>query len=132
MIQERDMSSVRIERVGTLFGLWVLFLTVECTAQIGLKLGSGALENMPFGALWIETALSQGWVQIGIACYVLAFVFWMLILDRMDLSLAFPLSGTVYVVVLLASALGLHETLTPLHWAGVGLIMSGVWVMGQD
>jgi multidrug transporter EmrE-like cation transporter len=124
--------TVRVERMGTLVGLWVLFLAVECAAQIGLKLGSGALADMPFGAQWLSTALSDGWVQIGILCYVLAFAFWMLILDRMDLSLAFPLSGTVYVVVLLASAFGLHEVLTPLHWAGVGLIIAGVWVMGHD
>ena len=124
--------TVRAERVGTLLSLWVLFLAVECTAQIGLKLGSGVLGDIPFGTHWLATAFADGWVQIGIVCYVLAFVFWMLILDRMDLSHAFPLSGTVYVVVLLASAFGLHEALTPLHWAGVGLIMIGVWVMGQD
>jgi multidrug transporter EmrE-like cation transporter len=124
--------TVRVDRVGTLLGLWVLFLTVECTAQIGLKLGSGALADTAFGAEWLRTAFADGWVQIGIACYVLAFVFWMLILDRMDLSLAFPLSGMVYVVVLLASAFGLGEVLTPLHWAGVMLIVAGVWVMGQD
>jgi drug/metabolite transporter (DMT)-like permease len=131
MVQNGDMT-VRIERVGTLLSLWVLFLAIECTAQIGLKLGSGPLEHMPFGLEWLSTALTDGWVQVGIVCYVLAFVFWMLILDRMDLSLAFPLSGTVYVIVLLASALGLHESLTPLHWAGVALIMTGVCVMGQD
>jgi multidrug transporter EmrE-like cation transporter len=124
--------TVRVERLGTLLGLWVAFLAIECTAQIGLKLGSGALEDLPFGVQWLATAFSSGWVQIGIVCYLLAFAFWMLILDRMDLSHAFPLSGTVYVVVLLASAIGLHEHLTPLHWAGVGLIMAGVWVMGQD
>ncbi|MGE5538973.1 MAG: EamA family transporter [Gemmatimonas sp.] len=124
--------TVRVERMGTLVTLWVLFLAIECTAQIGLKLGSGALEAMPFGAAWLATAFADGWVQIGILCYVLAFVFWMLILDRMDLSLAFPLSGMVYVVVLLASAFGLHESLTPYHWAGVALIVTGVCVMGQD
>jgi drug/metabolite transporter (DMT)-like permease len=71
-------------------------------------------------------------VQFGILCYVLAFVLWMLILDKMELSLAFPLSGMVYVVVMVASALGLHENPSPLHWAGVGLIVTGVVVLGRD
>lgn len=123
---------MRLGRVGMLVFLWVSFLTIECTAQMGLKLGSGAVAALPFGLPWIESALASPWVQLGIVCYVLAFVFWMLILDKMDLSLAFPLSAMVYVVVMIASAVGLHETLTPLHWVGVALIVAGVIVMGQD
>jgi drug/metabolite transporter (DMT)-like permease len=123
---------MRLGRVGMLVLLWVSFLTIECTAQMGLKLGSGAVSELPFGIAWLELALSSPWVQLGILCYALAFVFWMLILDKMDLSLAFPLSAMVYVVVMIASAIGLHETLTPLHWLGVALIVAGVCVMGQD
>jgi multidrug transporter EmrE-like cation transporter len=123
---------MRLGRVGTLAGLWVLFLAVECGAQIGLKLGSGPLATLDFGMTWVTVALESPWVQVGIACYVLAFVLWMLILDKMELSLAFPLSGMVYVVIMLASALGLHEALSPLHWAGVALIVSGVCVLGRD
>lgn len=123
---------MRLGRASMLVLLWIAFLTIECTAQIGLKLGSANVANIPFGLEWVESALASPWVRLGILCYILAFVCWMLILDKMDLSLAFPLSGTVYVVVMAASALGLHEALTPLHWVGVGLIVAGVCVMGQD
>jgi len=123
---------MRASRLGTLIGLWALFLAVECGAQLGLKLGSDPLTGLAFGADWIAIALTSPWVQFGILCYVLAFVLWMLILDKMELSLAFPLSGMVYVVVMVASALGLHETPSPLHWAGVGLIVTGVVVLGRD
>lgn len=123
---------MRLNRVGTLVILWISFLTIECTAQLGLKLGSDTVAAMPFGLRWIESALVSHWVQLGILCYIMAFVFWMQILDKMDLSLAFPLSAMVYVVVMIASAFGLHETLTPMHWAGVGLIVAGVCVMGRD
>jgi multidrug transporter EmrE-like cation transporter len=123
---------MRIGRVGTLTALWALFLAVECGAQLGLKLGSDPLTGMAFGMDWLTVALTSSWVQFGIFCYLLAFVLWMLILDKMELSLAFPLSGMVYVVVMAASALGLHEAPSPLHWAGVGLIVTGVVVLGQD
>lgn len=123
---------MRVSRLGTLIGLWVLFLAVECGAQLGLKLGSDPLTGMAFGTDWVAVALTSPWVQFGILCYLLAFVIWMLILDKMELSLAFPLSGMVYVVVMAASALGLHETPSPLHWAGVGLIVTGVVVLGRD
>lgn len=123
---------MRRSHPGMLIALWALFLAVECGAQIALKLGSDHLTGMAFGLPWLAVALSSPWVQCGIFCYVLAFVLWMLILDKMELSLAFPLSGTVYLVVMAASALGLHEAPTPLHWAGVGLIVTGVVVLGQD
>ena len=123
---------MRLGRTSMLVFLWIAFLSIECTAQIGLKLGSASVINIPFGFDWIASALASSWVKLGILCYILAFVCWMLILDKMDLSLAFPLSGMVYVVVMAASALALHEALTPLHWVGVGLIVAGVCVMGQD
>jgi multidrug transporter EmrE-like cation transporter len=121
-----------VGRLGTLIALWALFLAVECGAQIGLKLGSDHLTGLAFGVDWLSVALSSPWVQFGILCYVLAFVLWMLILDKMELSLAFPLSGMVYVAVMAASAFGLHEAPSPLHWAGVGLIVTGVVVLGRD
>jgi multidrug transporter EmrE-like cation transporter len=123
---------MRLSRTVTLAGLWTLFLAIECAAQLSLKLGSSSLEGLEFGRTWLSVAIESPWVELGIACYLLAFVFWMLILDKMELSLAFPLSGMVYVVVMAASILGLHEALTPLHMAGVGLIVVGVCVMGQD
>jgi len=123
---------MRIGRLGPLAALWIGFLAIECTAQIGLKLGSDVVADLPFGIEWLGNALGSPWVLLGILCYLLAFVFWMLILDKMELSLAFPLSGLVYVVVIGASALGLHESLTWLHLVGVGLIVAGVCVMGQD
>lgn len=123
---------MRVSRFGTLIGLWVLFLAVECGAQLSLKLGSDPLTGMGFGLEWLSVALSSPWVQFGILCYLLAFVLWMLILDKMELSLAFPLSGMVYVVVMAASAVGLHESPSVLHWAGVGMIVTGVIVLGRD
>jgi len=123
---------MRLSRTVTLAGLWTLFLAIECTAQMSLKLGSSSLESLDFGREWLTVAIESPWVQLGIVCYLLAFVFWMLILDKMELSLAFPLSGMVYVVVMAASAFGLHEALTPLHMLGVGMIVIGVCVMGRD
>ena len=123
---------MRLGRLGPLVLLWIGFLAVECVAQLGLKIGSDVVAGLPFGVEWLGNALGSPWVLVGILCYLLAFVFWMLILDKMELSLAFPLSGLVYVVVIGASALGLHESLTSLHVVGVALIVAGVCVMGQD
>jgi drug/metabolite transporter (DMT)-like permease len=115
-----------------MLALWVVVLAVEAGAQIGLKLGSASLEDMSFGLNWLLVALASPWVIFGIICYLLAFASWMVILDRMALSLAYPLSGLVYVVVMLISAFGLHEQVKPWHWIGVGLIIAGVYVLARD
>lgn len=117
---------------GTLPWLWLLLLTVESGAQIGLKVGSTPLAGLDLGTAWLATALSSRWVLVGAGCYVLSFAAWMLILDRMPLSLAFPMSGAVYIVVLLVSAFGLGERLGAWHWLGASLIVMGIMLLGQD
>jgi drug/metabolite transporter (DMT)-like permease len=55
----------------------------------------------------------------------------MLILRRSSLSLAFPLSSLVFVVVLLGSWLGLGEHISLLHWVGVGVIIVGIGLLAE-
>ena len=70
-------------------------------------------------------------ILAAIACYIGAFFVWMLILRRSSLSLAFPLSSLVFVVVLLGSWLGLGEHISPLHWVGVAVIIGGIALLAE-
>ena len=64
--------------------------------------------------------------------YVATFVVWMMILQRMDLSRAFPLTGLAYVSVPLLAWLMFGETITLLCAGGVGLIVCGVILLGRE
>lgn len=112
--------------------LWTALLSAETTAQLGLKIGSRAVENVAFGWDWLLRAVAAPWIWVGASAYLAAFAAWMLILRRMPLGSAFPLTGLVYITVLAASALLLGEPVGPLQTAGVALIVGGATLLGSE
>jgi drug/metabolite transporter (DMT)-like permease len=125
------MTKNWIEGRGASLGLWALLIGFESGAQISLKVGGDGLASIPFGVSWLQAAMSSLAVMVAIGCYIGSFLTWMLILRRSSLSLAFPLSSLVFVVVLLSSWLGLGESISPLHWLGVGVIIGGIVLLAE-
>ncbi|AZC26392.1 MULTISPECIES: EamA family transporter [Pseudomonas] len=117
-------------RLGTLV-LWFLLISFEGAGQIATKVGGDQLGQMDFSLQWLAAVVANPGVLTAIACYIGAFFVWMLILRRSSLSLAFPLSALVYVVVLLGSWLVLNEQINPLHWLGVFVIMGGIALLAE-
>jgi dolichol-phosphate mannosyltransferase len=65
----------------------------------------------------------------GLGLYALAAVLWLVVLSRLDLTVAYPLGAFGYVIfVLLAGAYGEH--ISPLKWGGVIFIVLGVLLVG--
>jgi drug/metabolite transporter (DMT)-like permease len=118
--------------LGSALLLWAALLTIETTAQIGLKIGSRAIGDVGFGWDWLLCAVASPWLWAGVIAYILSFATWMLILRRMPLGSAFPLTGLVYVTVLAASVLLLHESVTPLQASGVAFIVVGATLLGFE
>ena len=112
--------------------LWLALLAFDASAQLSFKMGAGALTDQPMGLGWFVLALTTPWVLGALASYLGSFLTWLLILRQHDLSRAFPLSAVTYIVVLLASHLLLGEAVDLGRWAGAGIIMVGVAVMGGE
>lgn len=117
-------------RLGTIV-LWVLLIGFESAGQIATKVGGDQLGQMAFSIQWLLAVAVNPGVLLAIACYFAAFFAWMLILRRSSLSLAFPLSSLVFVVVLLGSWLGLGEQISLLHWMGVAVIIGGIALLAE-
>jgi drug/metabolite transporter (DMT)-like permease len=104
--------------------------------QICLKTGMdrvGALSADNVGAI-IHTAwrvVTTPMVVLGLACYVIGAVFWLLVLSRLDLSLAYPMLALTYILIPLASQFVLGEQVPSLRWLGVGIVFVGVAVVSQ-
>lgn len=120
-----------LESRGASIGLWALLIGSESAAQLALKVGGDGLAAIPFGVEWLVAALSNIAVLTAVGCYIGSFLSWMLILRRSSLSLAFPLSSLVFVVVLLGSWLGLGEHISALHWLGVWVIIGGIALLAE-
>ena len=112
-------------RLGTVV-LWALLILTESAGQLFTKVAGDQIGQMDFNWQWLAAVEVNPGLLAAIACYIGAFFVWMLILRRSSLSLAFPLSSLVFVVVLLGSWLGLGEHISFLHWVGVVVIIGGI------
>ncbi len=72
------------------------------------------------------------YLWLGVLCYVLNFFFWMAVLSRLDLSVAFPSGSTCYVFVPLLSVIFLNEKVFFLRWVGVICILIGIYFLSQS
>ncbi|MCK0196734.1 hypothetical protein MWN34_07380 [Ancylobacter sp. 6x-1] len=113
------------------FAAWAVLIGSETVAQVALKAGGLHLTDVPAGPGWLLAAIQDPWVIAGIAGYIGSFLAWMVILDRVDLSLGFPLTAIVIVTVTLASTVMFGEALPPLRLAGIGFIVAGAVFMGR-
>lgn len=96
-----------------------------------LLLKKGATEAASIAApSWLAwtgiMTLGSGWVLVGIAVYILAFVNWLYVLRWVPLSIAYPVTSAVYVLIALGAWLLLGERIIGLRWVGIVLITAGV------
>ena len=77
---------------------------------------------------WLLANHSQlSLLAAGIFCYVIAMLVWVLALRTVDLSYAYPLLASGYVIVCLGAVVwpGIEEVMTPQKLIGVLLIVAG-------
>ncbi|MCS4246835.1 MULTISPECIES: EamA family transporter [unclassified Pseudomonas] len=117
-------------RLGTVV-LWALLIGFESAGQLFTKVAGDQLGQMDFNWQWLADVARNPGILAAIGSYIGAFFVWMLILRRSSLSLAFPLSSLVFVVVLLGSWLGLGEHISLLHWVGVAVIIGGIALLAE-
>ncbi len=88
-----------------------------------LAVGSTELK----GWHWILAAMTSWPIILAILIQGVGFVFWVFIVDRMKLGIAFAISGSFfYVLVALASWYLYGEKLVPVQWLALVLISVGV------
>ncbi|BAT53145.1 hypothetical protein NOS3756_21040 [Nostoc sp. NIES-3756] len=98
-----------------IFGLLILItVSLNTIAQTLLKLGAG---QNPLNFYLLG----------GICCYGLSTVFYVLVLGKLNLSIAYPLViGLTIVVTTIVGAVVLREKVLVTQWVGIGLLLSGI------
>jgi len=74
----------------------------------------------------IMKALTVPWLYMALCVYGMATVFWLYLLQRIPLSLAYPFSALAMVMVPIIAVLVFGEKLNWSYWIGVVLIFSGI------
>lgn len=114
-----------------------IFLTIVLTVygQIAIKwqvLKAGALpELLPEKISFLLHLLLNPWIISALLAALLAAVFWMAAMTKLQLSHAYPFMGLTFVLVLLGSGFFFQEPVTLFKVTGVGLIVLGLVVASQ-
>lgn len=77
-------------------------------------------------------ALTTPKLIIGTAMLAIFFFLWLAVLSWEDLSVALPMQALNYVLVAFLSQYFLHETVTPMRWAGTVLVCVGVMLITKS
>ena len=106
------------------------------TGQICLKMGMERIGTLNLSGLasGVQTAvhvMTTPLVILGLACYAISAVVWLVVLSKLDLSLAYPLLALNFVLVPLLGWLLLGEQIPSLRWVGVAIIFVGVTVISR-
>jgi multidrug transporter EmrE-like cation transporter len=119
----------------------VVALVLNATANLMIRFGMHAIDQdlggagaLAAGVGGLIRLLFRHWVLlVGLGCFAANVVFYAFALQKMPISIAYPImvTGGFVIIVLVAGAM-LKEHLTPLQWCGVGAILIGVTLVAKD
>ena len=66
----------------------------------------------------------------GLLLFGISSIFWLVVLSRVPLSVAYPFVVISYIIIVLLSRLVLHEHVPALRWAGVFVVATGIAIIG--
>lgn len=121
---------------------WKVFFLIVMTdmansvAQLLMKKGllypAGDAVDLSTVVEFVCANVTSPFIWAGIFVYVLSFFTWIIVLSKVDLSVALPLASTDYVIIPVLAIVFLGEQVTLLRWAGIGAIVSGIYFVSKS
>jgi drug/metabolite transporter (DMT)-like permease len=111
-----------------------LALSVVCVfvSELLLKRGASDTANPAQAWSWTGvTGLASPLVWLGIIFVIISFISWLYVLRYIPLTVAFPLSRVVDILVPLGCWFFLGEGISPRRWCGIALVIIGLAVTAQ-
>ncbi len=111
-----------------------LAVSVTCVAIYELLLKRGASETANPNSSWSWTGLTglgSIYVWIAIVFVILSLITWLYVLRYLPLSIAFPISQAVHILVPIGSWLVLGENIVTLRWIGIALVSLGLAIVAK-
>ena len=102
----------------------ILFKKTAISIALSSNEGLGLMDVM-------LKALSVPWLYMALCVYAVATIFWLYILQRIPLSLAYPFSALAMVLVPIIAVYLFGERLTGSYWIGVIFIFTGIIIIAR-
>jgi undecaprenyl phosphate-alpha-L-ara4N flippase subunit ArnE len=111
---------------------WALLLSaclLTCLGQIAQKY---AVEHWrgPSALPGLAGKLRTPWLWLALACLGSGLLLWLLVLQHLQVSVAYPMLSLNFVLITLVARFVFHEPVDLRHWLGVALVMLGVLCLG--
>lgn len=106
------------------WGWLVLASLLSCLGQLCQKQATRPAQGRGRGAhivIWLGLAL------LALGC---GMILWLMVLQRLPVGIAYPMLSLNFIWVTLAAKAFWHEEVALHHWAGVGLIIAGIVLLG--
>ena len=108
--------------------MFVCYVILASSGLILFKLGS-TNNNLTLNIFGLSINYSIKMI-LGLLCYGFSFILWMLIVSKMNLTIAMPLSvAIVNTLVVVGSCLVLKEKITLTQGVGIFIVILGVCIM---
>lgn len=94
----------------------------------------GAMQTIDASQHWAWTGLTtlaSPLVWIGMLFTILSFLTWLYAIKHLPLSVAFPASQAVHILIPLSSWLILGEQITAVRWCGIALVLAGLVLVAR-
>ncbi|VVM65086.1 putative 4-amino-4-deoxy-L-arabinose-phosphoundecaprenol flippase subunit ArnE [Pseudomonas fluorescens] len=100
---------------------------LTCVGQIAQKFAVESWRTGPSG--WRAT-LGSRWLWLAIAALSAGLLVWLLVLQRLEVGVAYPMLSLNFVLITLIARFVFHETIDCRHGWGVALVIAGVILLG--
>ncbi|MFO1412590.1 MAG: SMR family transporter [Burkholderiales bacterium] len=118
------------------FAFLITGVILNAGAQLLLKAGTNALGVITLTRdNWFDTfwrMATQSHFVIGVACYMVSLVVWIMGLSRVPVSVAYPMLSLGYVINAVAAHYLFGEAVSVTRWLGIGFIVLGVWLVARQ
>jgi drug/metabolite transporter (DMT)-like permease len=115
--------------------LLVVSVVLAIAGQLVLKTAMSQIGRIGSAEVWapkqtIGKAIREPRLWIGLFLFAVSALFWIVVLSRIPLSVAYPFVGVSYILIVAFSRLLLHEHVPGLRWLGVVVVAIGIAIVG--
>ena len=116
------------------FSIIIAVAATAAAAHILLKVGMNEIGEINTNSIkapgtLIRQLLTTPAVLAAIPIYAISNIGWLIVLSRLNLSVAYPFLASLYIFIPVLSMVFLSESLTPQHWVGILVIGMGVGIV---
>lgn len=109
---------------------------LNCAAQLFIKKGMIINGEMSVSFSSISQSLvpllKNIYLWMGMFCYGVSVLLWMIVLSKVDVSYAYPFLSIGYVIAAIAGTAFLGESLSSIRIAGITVICIGVYLISRS